>query len=85
MLRMFVHEPFYLGVSVNGKKVSIGSAGSMAAIDTGTSLIAGPMADVTAIWAAVPGSGPSDSNPGFFNFRVSRVLFFFYSVDSLMV
>lgn len=41
-----------------------------AAIDTGTSLIAGPTEDVAAIWATVPGSGPSPSSQGFFNFRL---------------
>lgn len=50
----------------------------MAAIDTGTSLIAGPIDDVTAIWATVPGSGPSESSSGFFNFRVSRFIFLLY-------
>ncbi len=48
-----------------------------AAIDTGTSLIAGPTEDVAAIWATVPGSGPSPSSQGFFNFRSSLPLLSF--------
>ncbi|KAF9474317.1 acid protease [Pholiota conissans] len=55
-------------VTINGKTVPISSDTTSAAIDTGTSLIAGPTADVTAIWATVPGSGPSPSGQGFFNF-----------------
>lgn len=42
-------------LSVQGKTVSVGSS-SLAAIDTGTTLIAAPSAVTTDIWAAVPGS-----------------------------
>ncbi|KAG6810685.1 hypothetical protein H0H92_010741 [Tricholoma furcatifolium] len=44
-------------ITVQGKEVatSTGSA-ALSAIDTGTTLIGGPTADVEAIWAAVPGS-----------------------------
>ncbi|PPQ90543.1 hypothetical protein CVT25_015857 [Psilocybe cyanescens] len=56
-------------VTVNGKSVSItGGDSAVSAIDTGTTLIGGPTADVAAIWAAVPGSSPSLDNPGFFGF-----------------
>ncbi|KAH9484944.1 Pepsin A [Psilocybe cubensis] len=56
-------------VTVNGKSVSITAGDSaISAIDTGTTLIGGPSADVAAIWAAVPGSSPSLENPGFFGF-----------------
>jgi len=55
------------GITVNGKTVSLSSSGS-AAIDTGTTLIGGPTKDVTAFWAAVPGSTPATGNPGMFAF-----------------
>ncbi|PPQ65448.1 hypothetical protein CVT26_000100 [Gymnopilus dilepis] len=56
-------------VTVQGKSVQITTGNSaVSAIDTGTTLIGGPSNDVAAIWAAVPGSGPSDANQGFFHF-----------------
>ncbi|KAG6840112.1 hypothetical protein C0991_008902 [Blastosporella zonata] len=56
-------------VTVQGKKVAI-TAGDVAqaAIDTGTTLIGGPSADVAAIWAAVPGSQTVPSMSGFYSF-----------------
>ncbi|KAG2016244.1 aspartyl protease, variant 2 [Coprinopsis cinerea AmutBmut pab1-1] len=53
-------------ITVQGRSVPIstGSA-SLAAIDTGTTLIGGPSGDVEAIWAAVPGSRRSIGNEGF--------------------
>jgi cathepsin D len=57
-------------ITVNGKGVttSTGNA-ALAAIDTGTTLIGGPSADVQAIWAAVPGSVPmTGQNAGFYSF-----------------
>ncbi|PPQ63733.1 hypothetical protein CVT24_004242 [Panaeolus cyanescens] len=57
------------GVTVQGKSVQITSGDSaLSAIDTGTTLIGGPSNDVAAIWAAVPGSAPSQFNQGFFTF-----------------
>jgi cathepsin D len=47
----------------------------LSAIDTGTTLIGGPTADVQAFWAAIPNSGPSPSGQGFFNFRTHFPLF----------
>jgi len=59
-------------VTVGGKSVQITSGDSaVSAIDTGTTLIGGPSNDVAAIWAAVPGSGPSQAQQGFFNFPCS--------------
>ncbi|KAH9484945.1 Aspartic protease [Psilocybe cubensis] len=56
-------------VTVNGQSIAITEATSLAAIDTGTTLLAGPPADVAAIWAAVPGSSPAgDKAPGFYFF-----------------
>jgi len=59
-----------IGITVQGKSVSIttGSA-ALSAIDTGTTLIGGPTADVNTIWAAVPGSSPVANMQGFFSFR----------------
>ncbi|KAJ3563090.1 hypothetical protein NP233_g9166 [Leucocoprinus birnbaumii] len=42
-------------VTVQGRSIPI-STGSLAAIDTGTTFIGGPTADVQAIWNAVPGA-----------------------------
>ncbi|KAH9484946.1 Aspartic protease [Psilocybe cubensis] len=47
-------------VTVNGQSIPVTPGDSaISAIDTGTTLIGGPSADVAAIWAAVPGSAPA--------------------------
>ncbi|KAF8160631.1 aspartic peptidase domain-containing protein [Crassisporium funariophilum] len=57
------------GATVSGTAVKITSGDSaLSAIDTGTTLLGGPSADVAAIWAAVPGSAPSQGNQGFWSF-----------------
>jgi cathepsin D len=57
-------------VTVNGKSVAITTGDSaISAIDTGTTLIGGPSKDVAAIYAAIPGSSPVDSQSGFYSFR----------------
>ncbi|KAF4567268.1 hypothetical protein EYR40_006265 [Pleurotus pulmonarius] len=63
------------GLTVNGNSVSVatGSAG-VSAIDTGTTLIGGPSADVRAIWDAVPGSQPVDGMDGFFSFPCTQTV-----------
>jgi cathepsin D len=63
------------GLSLNGKDVSISSGdNAVSAIDTGTTLIGGPSADVAAFWNAVPNSGQSPTGPGMFNFPCSQDL-----------
>jgi len=58
------------GVSVGGTSIGITTGTTaLSAIDTGTTLIGGPTADVAAIWAAVPGSAASQDSQGFFEFR----------------
>lgn len=58
-------------VTVQGKGVTTaGGNAALSAIDTGTTLIGGPSADVQAIWAAVPGSvAMTGQNVGFYAFR----------------
>jgi len=58
-------------VTVQGNKVQIATGDSaMSAIDTGTTLVGGPSADVQNMWAQVPGSAPLAGNmAGFFEFR----------------
>ncbi|KAH8920748.1 acid protease [Atractiella rhizophila] len=52
------------GVSVDGTSISVESEN--AAIDTGTSLIAGPTDDVAAIYAQIPGSAPYSRAQGYY-------------------
>lgn len=61
------------GVTMQGKSVSISTGNSaISAIDTGTTAIGGPTADVNAIWAAVPGASAVEERggEGFFQFRL---------------
>ena len=59
-----------VAITVQGRSVQIATGrAAPAVIDSGTSLIAGPTADVDAIWAAVPGSAAAVGYPGFFTFR----------------
>lgn len=55
-------------VTVNGKTVQIPSD-TLAAIDTGTTLVGGPTDGVEAIWSAVPNAQPVENMQGFFGFR----------------
>ncbi|KAF9449184.1 acid protease [Macrolepiota fuliginosa MF-IS2] len=57
-------------VTVQGKNIQVsGGPQSLAAIDTGTTLVGGPSADVSNIWAAVPGSQEIGAQmPGFWAF-----------------
>jgi cathepsin D len=57
-----------VAISVQGHAVSVTSSTKLAVFDTATTIIAGPPADVKAIWAAVPGSTPSTSQDGFYQF-----------------
>ncbi|KAF8869555.1 aspartic peptidase domain-containing protein [Infundibulicybe gibba] len=68
-------------ITVQEKLIPIASGQSaLSSIDTGTSFIAGPGEDVSAIWSAVPGSQPVPNKPGFWAFpcatRVSIKLSF---------
>ncbi|TFK23071.1 aspartyl protease [Coprinopsis marcescibilis] len=59
-------------VTVQGRTVSISTQnGALTAIDTGTTLIGGPSADVQAIWNAIPGAEPATSSPGFWYYPCS--------------
>ncbi|KAJ7049944.1 acid protease [Mycena amicta] len=57
-------------VTVANTPVQI-TKGSLAAIDTGTTLIGGPTADVEAIYAAIPGATRSPTMSGYFEFPCS--------------
>ena len=62
-----------LDMTVQGNNVKIGAA--IAAIDTGTTLIGGPSADVKNIWAAVPNSQPMNGlMEGFYSFRMQLAM-----------
>jgi cathepsin D len=57
-------------MTVQGQTVTIPQSG-LAAIDTGTTLIGGPQAAVTNVFAQIPGSQPlTGQMQGFFAFRM---------------
>lgn len=62
---------FCVAITVNGKTVTPSSSESLAAIDTGTTLIAGPSDAVANIWSQVEGSQAlSGQMAGFFSYRM---------------
>ncbi|KAL0955128.1 hypothetical protein HGRIS_004041 [Hohenbuehelia grisea] len=51
------------GLTVQGNSVSLPSgSGSYAAIDTGTTLVGGPSAEIASLFAQIPGSAPGSGN-----------------------
>lgn len=58
-------------IIVQGKSISLPSGiASYAAIDTGTTLVAGPAASIAAIYAQIPGSQPGTGSwEGFYSYR----------------
>ncbi|KAJ7694424.1 aspartic peptidase domain-containing protein [Mycena rosella] len=56
------------GITVQGKVIEIASGVALSTIDIGVVGIGGPVKDVEAIWAAVPGSTASTSSPGFYEY-----------------
>ncbi|KAF8990499.1 aspartic peptidase domain-containing protein [Cyathus striatus] len=66
-------------ITVQGKSINITTGdAALAAIDTGTTLVGGPSADVNAIWNSISGSKEepdADGNPsGLFSFRSSQCI-----------
>jgi hypothetical protein len=61
-------------MAVNGASVTLPSgSSSLAAIDTGTTLIGGPASQVAAVYAAIPGSAPATGNfDGYYTYRTSH-------------
>lgn len=79
---------------MNGNSVTPSSSETLAAIDTGTTLIAGPSDAVANIWSQVEGSQAlSGQMAGFFSFRTffhyfsspSRLWFHFSVADGFAV
>ena len=65
--QLIIQSEIDMTVQGNNVKIATGNA----AIDTGTTLIGGPSADVKNIWAAVPNSQPMDGfMEGFYSFRM---------------
>lgn len=71
---MFRSQPLP-GLTVNGATVPLSTTNALSAIDTGTTLIGGPHADVVSFYNAIPGSiDLGNADPGFFAFRTSPSL-----------
>lgn len=64
----------YAAMTVQGNSISLPSgSGSYAAIDTGTTLVAGPASGIAAIYAQIPGSSPGTGEwEGFYSYRKPR-------------
>lgn len=59
-------------LSVQGTSITVGSGANAAAIDTGTTLIGGPAAQVAAIYAAIPGArAMTGSYAGYYEYPCS--------------
>lgn len=58
-------------MTVQGKAVQLpGGSASYAAIDTGTTLVAGPASGIAAIYAQIPGSSPGTGQwEGYYSYR----------------
>ncbi|VDC07601.1 unnamed protein product [Peniophora sp. CBMAI 1063] len=56
------------GLTVNGASVELESNGTLAIMDTGSALIAGPTAAVKGFWAQINGSQALPDIPGFYGF-----------------
>ena len=60
-------------MTVQGKSISL-TNGSSAAIDTGTTLVAGPAEGIAAIYDQIPGSSPGTGQwEGFYGYRKRRI------------
>ena len=60
---------------VNGKDIALPPNGT-AVVDTGTTVVAGPTAAISAIYAQIPGSQPLTGNlTGYYGFRMFCFLF----------
>ena len=71
LMMVFINEG-WIGVTVQGNNVPVTTGSSaFSAIDTGTTLIGGPSADVKAIYTAIPGSQPIQGAAGYYSFRTS--------------
>ena len=60
----------FTGITVNNQNVTL-PPGNVAAVATSTTLIAGPAAVISAIYAQIPGSQPLSGNyAGYYGFRM---------------
>ena len=59
------------GLTVNGKALTLSTTNASSAIDTGTTLIGGPHADVVSLYNSIPGSVDlGNQDPGFYAYRM---------------
>ncbi|KAH9074853.1 aspartic peptidase A1 [Lactarius deliciosus] len=62
-------------LTVNSNSVTIPSSSSLAAIDTGTTLVGGPAAQISELYAQIPGSAPGTGNyEGYYTYPCSTTV-----------
>lgn len=60
-------------MTVQGSDIDISSAGTIAAVDTGTTLVGGPADTIALLYSSVPGSSPGTGNlTGYYTYRESQ-------------
>ena len=71
MCAVDAHTDWISAITVAGKSVTLSTGdAALSAIDTGTTLIGGPAADVRNFWANVQGSQAlSGQNKGYYSYR----------------